>query len=96
MQNQDKQKVIETGTSKVAARFPFTVFLEEGIEYYYCTCGLGSTQPFCDGQCEGTGFEPVKIIPKRSGNALLCGCKRQCDPRNPNCDGSHSVVNLDW
>ncbi|KAM3138231.1 hypothetical protein pb186bvf_009718 [Paramecium bursaria] len=103
MDNIDKQRVIKEGVPKVATRYPFTVHMEEGIEYFYCTCGLSDGQPWCDQKCDGTQFKPIKICPLRTGKqlfvnfnrALLCGCKRNTGNK-PQCDGSHSVINLDW
>ena len=33
----------------IADNKPMEVPLEKGKEYYFCTCGRSSGQPFCDG-----------------------------------------------
>ena len=43
----------------VAQPFPYFVDVEEGKKYFWCACGLSSTQPFCDNSHQGTGIEPV-------------------------------------
>jgi glutamate synthase domain-containing protein 2/CDGSH-type Zn-finger protein len=69
---------------------PIAVQLEEGKEYYWCSCGRSKQQPFCDGSHRGTGLEPVRFTAEEAGEAMLCQCK---GTRNrPFCDGSH--VNL--
>ena len=37
------------------------VNVEEGKSYFWCTCGISSKQPFCDGSHEGTDFLPEKV-----------------------------------
>ncbi|OXE35441.1 MAG: hypothetical protein CGW95_13775 [Phenylobacterium zucineum] len=32
-----------------AADIPFAVDVEAGQDYWWCSCGLSSRQPFCDG-----------------------------------------------
>ena len=29
--------------------------------YFWCSCGMSKTQPFCDSSHEGTEFKPVKF-----------------------------------
>jgi CDGSH-type Zn-finger protein len=44
--------------------------------YYYCTCGLSSSQPFCDSSHKGTAFKPLKFsLDERSERLHMCGCK---------------------
>jgi CDGSH-type Zn-finger protein len=33
----------------VAQKSPIPVDVEEGKNYFWCTCGKSSKQPFCDG-----------------------------------------------
>ena len=40
-------------TPHIAAKSPAKVTLEEGKDYWYCTCGLSANQPFCDGSHKG-------------------------------------------
>ncbi|MEP4038041.1 glutamate synthase-related protein [Pseudophaeobacter sp.] len=72
----------------IAAARPSVVELEEGKAYFWCTCGLSSKQPFCDGSHAGTGLAPMKFTAEKSGSAALCQCKASAKP--PFCDGSHA------
>jgi CDGSH-type Zn-finger protein len=74
----------------IAARTPVTVELKAGKEYFYCTCGRSSDQPFCDGSHEGTEFTPKSFTVEKDRRAALCRCKRTNDP--PYCDGSHAAL----
>lgn len=65
------------------------VQLEEGKEYYYCTCGLSKNQPFCDGSHKGTNFTPLKFQALKADN-WLCQCKRS--KNLPHCDGTHKTL----
>lgn len=67
---------------------PLAVEVEEGKNYFWCSCGLSKTQPLCDGSHAGTGFTPVKYEAKRTGTVHFCGCK--VTKNSPMCDGSHS------
>ncbi|KAF0852557.1 AgCISD_1 putative mitochondrial CDGSH iron-sulfur domain-containing protein [Andalucia godoyi] len=70
------------------------VHLEPNVEYKWCSCGLSSEEPYCDGRsCIGTGFEPcVFRIEKAQTWHALCACKRTRNP--PFCDGSH--IYAEW
>ncbi len=72
---------------KIAQKEPFVVDLEEGKEYYWCSCGQSKNQPFCDGSHQGSGFLPVNFKAEKSGTHYMCGCKFTKTP--PFCDGSH-------
>lgn len=71
----------------VASNKPVEVDLTKGEEYYFCTCGRSSNQPFCDGSHAGTEFTPKAFTAEDSGAAFLCQCKHTATP--PFCDGSH-------
>eukprot|EP01088_Endostelium_zonatum_P005095 TRINITY_DN16533_c0_g1_i1.p2 TRINITY_DN16533_c0_g1~~TRINITY_DN16533_c0_g1_i1.p2 ORF type:complete len:100 (+),score=7.07 TRINITY_DN16533_c0_g1_i1:385-684(+) len=44
----------------------YTVHLEQGKKYLWCTCGLGKQQPWCDLQsCLNTSFRPIEFTPKK-------------------------------
>lgn len=80
--------------AKVAKRGPYGVRLEEGKTYYYCTCGMSKTQPFCDGShngyniANGTNFEPLVFTAAETKTVWLCGCKQSNNL--PFCDGTHA------
>lgn len=70
----------------IAQKTPYELELEPGT-YYWCSCGLSKTQPFCDGSHEGTGFEPKEFVIAEKQTVYLCGCKWTADA--PFCDGAH-------
>lgn len=68
---------------------PIVLKLEEG-NYYWCSCGKSSKQPFCDGSHKGTDKTPVAFsISKEEAKKehALCTCKKT--NAVPFCDGSH-------
>jgi CDGSH-type Zn-finger protein len=71
-----------------AAETPFAVEVEEGKAYFWCACGLSTTQPFCDGSHGDTGITPVKYEAGESTTLYFCGCK--ATGKAPLCDGSHN------
>ncbi len=75
---------------KIAQKSPYPVLLEEGKSYAWCSCGLSSSQPFCDGSHSGTDFVPVVWKADVTQAAYLCGCKHSKKP--PFCDGVHSLL----
>jgi CDGSH-type Zn-finger protein len=66
---------------------PFSVEVESGKSYYWCSCGQSKGQPFCDGSHKGSDFSPVKFEATESKKAYFCGCKATAS--QPLCDGSH-------
>jgi CDGSH-type Zn-finger protein len=70
-----------------AADTPFAVDVESGESYFWCSCGLSSNQPFCDGSHSGSDFTPVKYTAEESETVYFCGCKATAN--QPLCDGSH-------
>ncbi len=78
---------------KVAGTQPIQVELEAGKKYAWCTCGLSTNQPFCDGSHTPTNFKPLVFTAEESKTAYLCCCKQTKNP--PYCDGSHKNVQLD-
>jgi len=51
---------------KIADLEPMQIDLE-AKEYYWCSCGLSSSQPFCDGSHAGTKFTPKAFTPDEAG-----------------------------
>ncbi len=66
---------------------PFKASLDADTEYWYCTCGLSETFPFCDGSHKGTDKLPIKFSVKGDTDKWLCRCGRS--GHKPYCDGSH-------
>lgn len=75
---------------KIAGKTPIKVELEEGKMYAWCSCGLSTNQPFCDGSHNGTDFTPVRFKAEESKTAYMCNCKQSASPQF--CDGSHSKI----
>lgn len=75
---------------KIAGTAPMPVEVEEGKNYFWCSCGMSSNQPFCDGSHKGTEFSPVKYTAEKDGKAFFCTCKRS--DKSPLCDGSHKAL----
>jgi CDGSH-type Zn-finger protein len=71
-----------------AADAPFAVEVEEGKNYFWCSCGKSENQPYCDGSHKGSEFTPVKFTASESKKVFLCGCKLTAS--QPMCDGSHN------
>lgn len=75
----------------IAQKSPIEVELEEGKNYWWCTCGKSTNQPFCDGSHTGSEFTPMQYTATEDGNKWFCACKRTGN--SPLCDGTHN--NLD-
>ncbi|MDI9336877.1 MAG: CDGSH iron-sulfur domain-containing protein [Alphaproteobacteria bacterium] len=72
---------------------PIKVHLESGKKYAWCSCGLSTNQPFCDGSHKRTpgGEGPMIFEVQESGTKGLCTCKHTKNP--PFCDGAHKAIN---
>jgi CDGSH-type Zn-finger protein len=68
---------------------PISMDLEPGT-YWWCSCGLTSHAPFCDGSHKGTGLQPKKLEITEKKTVTLCQCKQTGDA--PFCDGSHRRI----
>ena len=64
------------------------VEVEKNKSYFWCSCGLSSKQPFCDGSHKNTEFSPVKFIADETKKMFFCACKQTNN--QPFCDGSHN------
>jgi CDGSH-type Zn-finger protein len=74
----------------IAQRTPIRVEVEQGKDYWWCTCGNSKRQPFCDGSHKGSSFEPMKWTAEETGPKFFCACKHT--QGKPFCDGSHKNV----
>ena len=74
----------------VAQKSPLPVAVEAGKTYYWCSCGLSKSQPFCDGGHKGSGFSPTPYTAEKTGTVYFCGCKH--GQNGPLCDGSHKQL----
>jgi CDGSH-type Zn-finger protein len=71
----------------IASKSPTVLDLKAG-EYWWCSCGKSSKQPFCDGSHQGTSFLPQKIEIKEDSKVALCNCKHS--QNGAFCDGAHA------
>lgn len=82
------QKEIEMSEPLSPQNAPYPVDVEQGKNYYWCSCGRSQKQPFCDGSHKETGFQPVKFSAEKTETVYLCGCKKTA--KSPFCDGTHN------
>ena len=73
---------------KKAGDSAIVVEVEKNKSYFWCSCGLSSKQPFCDGSHKNTEFSPVKFIADETKKMFFCSCKQTNN--QPFCDGSHN------
>ena len=73
---------------KRAGDSPIGINVLEGKSYFWCTCGISSNQPFCDGSHKGTEFNPVVYKAELTKKMFFCACKQTNN--QPFCDGSHN------
>lgn len=82
--------------ARIPQKRPYHQNLEPDKQYAWCSCGLSSRQPFCDGSHQAfnekhkTDMEPVIFTVEKPKKALLCGCKHTSN--RPYCDLSHLGV----
>ena len=67
---------------------PYKIDVKQGRKYLWCSCGLSSKQPLCDGSHIRTEFKPLIYSPPEDLTVVLCGCKQTRNP--PYCDGEHT------
>jgi len=75
---------------KIAGKASIPVEMKKGEKKAWCTCGLSTSQPFCDGSHRGTDFTPLIFELEEDATVNLCTCKRTKNP--PYCDGSHNKL----
>lgn len=75
---------------EIAKKEPMPVEVEAGKNYFWCTCGKSSAQPFCDGSHQGSEFIPMKWTAPETKIVFFCCCKRTGG--QPLCDGSHNAL----
>ena len=73
-----------------AERKSMPVDVEEGKQYYWCSCGRSAKQPFCDGSHRGTPYTPIQYTATETKKVYFCGCKQSAN--KPTCDGSHKKL----
>ena len=73
---------------KKAGDSAIAVEVEKNKSYFWCSCGLSSKQPFCDGSHKNSEFSPVKFIADETKKMFFCTCKQTNN--QPFCDGSHN------
>ena len=73
---------------KKAGESAIVVEVEKNKSYFWCSCGLSSKQPFCDGSHKNTEFSPVKFMADETKKKFFCTCKQTNN--QPFCDGSHN------
>ena len=74
---------------EIGGKTPWVGTLEAG-EYWWCTCGRSSNQPYCDGSHAGTSFTPQQLTLDEPKKCALCTCKRTAN--GPYCDGAHAKL----
>jgi CDGSH-type Zn-finger protein len=67
---------------------PIPIEVEEGKNYFWCTCGQSAKQPFCDGSHAGSGHVPLRWTADATKRVFFCTCKQTAG--QPLCDGSHN------
>jgi len=90
MATQDVSSPVRIALPAVAGTRPVHRVLEPGESVLWCSCGLSSRQPFCDGSHRGTAFTPIRHVAKEAEERLFCTCKQSKDA--PFCDGAHNNV----
>ncbi|MFK5855840.1 MAG: CDGSH iron-sulfur domain-containing protein [Bacteroidota bacterium] len=74
---------------KIAQKSPYVLDAKPG-KYYWCTCGLSSNQPFCNGSHKGTEFVPKQVEITENKKVAWCGCKNSAN--GAFCDGAHASL----
>jgi CDGSH iron-sulfur domain-containing protein 3 len=78
-------------TEKVCVqKKPFAADVVAGNTYYFCSCGLSKTQPFCDGAHKGSGLKSIHYLAEETKTVYFCGCKQS--KLGAVCDGTHKTL----
>ena len=56
---------------------PIGIDVLEGKSYFWCTCGISSKQPFCDGSHKGSEFKPFKYLADQSKKVFFVHANKQ-------------------
>ena len=75
---------------KTAKNEPYSIPVEAGKTYYWCSCGISKKQPLCDGTHETTDCTPIEYVASKSEMVYFCGCKQS--ENGPLCDGTHTKL----
>ncbi len=73
---------------KNAGNSAIAIEVEKDKSYFWCSCGMSSKQPFCDGSHKDTEFMPIKFKADETKKIFFCACKQTNN--QPFCDGSHN------
>ena len=72
---------------EIAGVSPVMIDLKKGENYAWCSCGMSTNQPWCNGSHKKTSFNPLIFSSEESEKSAICTCKHTKNP--PYCDGSH-------
>jgi len=75
---------------QVPQKSPYSVDVEAGKSYWWCSCGMSKNQPFCDGSHKGSEFTPKKYEATETKKVYFCGCKAA--KNGILCDGTHKSL----
>ncbi len=65
----------------------YNIQLEKDKNYAWCSCGLSSKLPFCNGAHNSTDKRPIVFKTEKTEMKSICGCQKSANA--PFCDGSH-------
>ncbi len=74
---------------KTVQKRPY-VIEEKAGKKAFCSCGLSSKDPYCDGSHKDTGFSPEIVELKENKKVAWCGCKQSVN--GAFCDGTHKTL----
>ncbi len=75
---------------KIFSKTPMKISVEVGKKYFWCSCGLSSKQPFCDGSHKETGMKSVVFEATKNEDIYFCCCKQSSN--GVFCDNTHSKL----